>query len=362
MGNNVIHVPLGNSSYSIAFTGLADLPSRCASAHLRIGPCIVVTDPNVASIYLDQLRATLISSGYAPITEIIIPSGEASKDAEFLQLIYDRALTSRIDRQTPIFALGGGVIGDLAGYAAATLLRGLPLVHIPTSLIAQVDSSIGGKTGINHSLGKNLIGAFHQPTLVVTDIEMLQSLPDLEYVSGLAEIVKHALIADADFVIDLSANWEKIILRDRKYLDHMIMVAAKIKADIVSQDEREASLRAILNFGHTFAHAIEREAGYGKFTHGEAVALGMRAAAKVSYLVNPNLPYTDINHLLNRLPIRNSIHHLDPMTLTQAMYFDKKVDDGKLRLILLREIGSAYVSTEISEEQIIIGWKSIMSP
>ncbi len=360
MDNNVIHVPVGARSYSIQFSRLENLPSLCMSAGLRDGACIIITDSNIASLYLEQVRDVLSESGWGPMTEIIIPAGESSKDAEFLQLIYDRALTSGIDRQTPVFALGGGVIGDLAGYAAATLLRGLPLVHIPSSVIAQVDSAIGGKTGINHALGKNLIGAFHQPSLVLTDLEMLQSLPELEYVSGLAEVVKHALIADADFANDLSANWHLIFQRERNYLQHMIMRAAEIKAIIVGKDEREASLRAILNFGHTFAHAIERVAGYGQFTHGEAVILGMRAAIKVSFLENPDLPYARIDAMLKHLPVRNSIENLDAETLTQSMYFDKKVDAGQLRLILLRDIGSAYISNHVSDEQIFVGWKGIM--
>jgi len=361
MDHQMIHVPLGNSSYFIQFTDLGDLPSLCASAGLRSGPCIIITDSNIAPIYLEQIRSVLSGSGWSPITEIIIPSGETSKDAEFLQLIYERALTSGIDRHTPIFALGGGVIGDLAGYAAATLLRGLPLIQIPTSLIAQVDSSIGGKTGINHKLGKNLIGAFHQPALVLTDLEMLHSLPELEYISGLAEVVKHGLIADADFVKYLSLNWKKILYREREVLQQMIQRAAEIKAVIVGEDEREASSRVILNFGHTFAHAIERVAGYGMFTHGEAVVLGMRAAVRVSALESSDLPYIEINNFLKYLPVTNSIDHLDPVILTQAMYFDKKVNAGKLRLVLLKEIGSAYLSTQIKEEQIILGWKSIMT-
>ena len=271
-----------------------------------------------------------------------------------------RLLSAGIDRQTPVFALGGGVTGDLAGFAAATLLRGLPLVHLPTSLIAQVDSSIGGKTGINHKLGKNLIGAFHQPALVLSDLDMLQSLPELEWRSGLSEVVKHGLIADANFADELSENWDRILHREKVCVQRMIVRAAEIKAVVVSEDERESSRRAILNFGHTFAHAIECVAGYGEFTHGEAVALGMRAATRVSAILNPGLPYTVIESLLQRLPVRNSISHLDPKVLIQAMYFDKKIEAGNLRLILLREIGNAYITDQITEEQILEGWNHLM--
>ena len=361
MGDTILHVQLGGQrSYPVHFSALQELPRLLAEVELRRGGYIIVTDSNVAALYLETLRNILLRSEWEPLTEIVIAPGEVSKSHEPLQKIYNEALNAGIDRQTPILALGGGVIGDLAGYAAATLLRGLPLVHIPTSLIAQVDSSIGGKTGINHTLGKNLIGAFYQPKLVFTDLNTLQSLPDLEWKSGLAEVVKHGLITDANFVDDLSANWNCILHRDQKTVQRMIIRAAKIKADVVGEDELETSRRAILNFGHTFGHAIERTAGYGQFTHGEAVALGMLAASKVSALVNPDLPLTAIDSLLKRLPVRNSISHLDPKVLTKAMYFDKKVQGGKLQLILLREIGCAYITDQITESQILVGWSNLI--
>ena len=363
MNREAVQVDLGDArSYSIRFGSLGELPTHLASTGIRKGSCILVSDINVASLYLKTVRNGLLGSGWGPITGILIPSGESSKSFEELQHIYDDALAAGIDRHTPIFALGGGVIGDLAGFAAATLLRGLPLVHLPTSLIAQVDSSIGGKTGINHHVGKNLIGAFYQPKFVYTDLNTLHSLPELEWGSGLAEVVKHGLIADAKFVDSLSSDWEKILQRDPATISPMILRAAEIKATIVSEDELETSRRAILNFGHTFGHAIERVAGYGKFTHGEAVTLGMRAATKVSQILNPDLPYEKIDSLLKRLPVRNSIGSLDPKTLTQAMYFDKKTQAGSLRLILLRDIGNAYVTDQITEEQVLAGWDLLIDP
>ncbi len=361
MDKAVVHVQLeGGRSCPIRFACLQELPHLLDKSRLRRGPCIIVTDTNLAPLYLDSLRAILSESGWGPVTEILILPGESSKTPDQLQHIYDEVLSAGIDRQTPVFALGGGVIGDLAGFAAATLLRGLPLVHLPTSLIAQVDSSIGGKTGINHKLGKNLIGAFHQPALVLSDLDMLQSLPELEWRSGLSEVVKHGLIADANFADELSENWDRILHREKACVQRMIVRAAEIKAVVVSEDERESSRRAILNFGHTFAHAIECVAGYGGFTHGEAVALGMRAATRVSAILNPDLPYTVIESLLQRLPVRNSISHLDPKVLIQAMYFDKKIEAGNLRLILLREIGNAYITDQITEEQILEGWNHLM--
>ncbi|MCY3594018.1 MAG: 3-dehydroquinate synthase [Bacteroidetes bacterium] len=363
MSEATVHVHLDHGrTYPIQFSGLQTLPYLLGENGLRKGPCIIVTDINVAALHLEAVRGTLLESGWGGITEIVLPAGESSKSPQLLQHIYDEALGTGIDRQTPVLALGGGVIGDLAGFAAATLLRGLPLVHLPTSLIAQVDSSIGGKTGINHPLGKNLIGAFHQPKLVLADLDLLQSLPELEWRSGLAEVVKHGLIADAGFAEELSVNWDNILRRDRSIIRRMIIRAAGIKADVVSEDERETSRRAILNFGHTFAHAIERVAGYGEFTHGEAVALGMRAATKVSAMLTPDLPYETIDSLLKRLPVRNSINHLDPTELIQAMYYDKKVQSGNLRLILLREIGGAYITGNVTEEQILAGWKFLLHP
>ncbi|MYH07742.1 MAG: 3-dehydroquinate synthase [Rhodothermaceae bacterium] len=353
MAQDAVYINLnGGRSYAIHFAPFWAVPRLLTAVGLRKGSCLIVTDTNVAGLYLERLRGYLLKAGWSPLPGLILPAGEGSKAPELLQQIYDHALGAGIDRQTPVLALGGGVIGDLAGYAAATLLRGLPLVHLPTSLIAQVDSSIGGKTGINHSVGKNLIGAFYQPKLVCTDLDALQSLPELEWTSGLAEVVKHGLIADAEFAHKLSTNWDRILRRDTNTVRHMVRKAAAIKARIVSEDERESSLRAILNFGHTFGHAIERIAGYGQFTHGEAVAVGMRAALKVSVLLNPDLPYTTIDSLLKRLPVRNSIKDLDPTKLTQTMHFDKKVLAGRLRLVLLR----AYVTDKVTEEQISAGW------
>ncbi len=360
MSEVIVQVQLDHGrAYPIQFSGLQALPSLLDANGLRKGPCIIVTDTNVAALYLETLQDILHESGWRDLTTILLPPGESSKQPNLLQRIYDQALGAGIDRQTPVLALGGGVIGDLAGFAAATLLRGLPLVHLPTSLIAQVDSSIGGKTGINHALGKNLIGAFYQPKLVLTDLDLLQSLPELEWRSGLAEVVKHGLIADAGFAEELSVNWDRILRRDPAIIRRMVLRAAEIKAEVVSEDEREASRRAILNFGHTFAHAIERIAGYGEFTHGEAVALGMRAAARVSAMLNPDLPHEIIHSLLQRLPVRNSIRHLDPKELLRAMYYDKKVQSGSLRLILLQEIGNAYITSKVTQEQILEGWDSM---
>ena len=234
-----------------------DVPELMDTAHLRKGKCLVVTDANVGVLYGEQLTSILHANGWHPKT-ITIPAGESSKSYSHLHTIYDEALGWGIDRKTPVIALGGGVVGDLAGFAAATLLRGIPLIQLPTTLIAQVDSAIGGKTGINHVAGKNLLGAFYQPAFVCSDLNSVRTLPEREWTSGLAEVVKHALIADEAFLSELETNWDGILRKDMDVVPSMIHRAAAIKAEVVTEDEKEAGLRAILNFGHTFGHAIEK--------------------------------------------------------------------------------------------------------
>ena len=345
----------GKRSYPVVFGPLSKVPVLMEECGLRKGNCLVVTDNNIAALHWPALRSSLESGGWTPHVHAITP-GEMSKSPGSLQKVYDFALAAGIDRQTPVLALGGGVVGDVAGYAAATLLRGLPLVQLPTSLIAQVDSAIGGKTGINHSAGKNLIGAFHQPELVCADQSLLRSLPELEWASGLAEVVKHALIADKELIVDLRDNWSDIQDRRGTVVEEIVVRAAAIKVAVVSEDEREASRRMILNFGHTFGHAIERVAGYGRFTHGEAVAIGMRAALKVSQLLNPSLPMDELLDLVNKLPVRHTLEGLDLGKLHRAMNRDKKVHAGQIRLVLLKAPGKAYVTGHASAEQIDTGW------
>jgi 3-dehydroquinate synthase len=277
-----------------------------------------------------------------------------------LHALYDAALTWGIDRATPVLALGGGVVGDLAGYAAATLLRGLSLIQLPTSLIAQVDSALGGKTGINHAVGKNLIGAFHQPRLVATDLTTLQTLPEREWTSGLAEGVKHALITDGDFFDFLEREWTLVLARDEATLAEMVPRAASIKADVVSKDEREQGRRAILNFGHTFGHAIERVAGYGQLTHGEAVALGMRAALHLSQHLHPNTDFSRAQSLVRRLPVQGNYENLPIPDLLTAMQSDKKVSRGHIRFVVLRRLGEAYVTAEVSSAAVEVAWQEAL--
>jgi 3-dehydroquinate synthase len=353
-----VRVALPDSSgrgYSIEFRSLSESPAQLREAGLRAGACLLVTDTNVASHYLAPFRSALEANGWTPHV-FVVPAGEASKSADRLDDVYDWALGLGIDRQTPVLALGGGVVGDLAGFAAATLLRGLPLVQLPTSLVAQADSAIGGKTGINHATGKNLIGAFHQPRLVLADPATLQTLPEREWTSGLAEVVKAALIADTDFLAWLDTNWDAILRRDAEPVATLVRCAAAIKAAIVTEDEREAGRRALLNFGHTFGHAIERVAGYGTFTHGEAVALGMRAALHLSKTLHPDVSFHRADALVVRIPVPPGLADFATVDLTRAMQTDKKRHDGRLRFVVLGEPGSAYVTAEVASDAVAAAW------
>lgn len=323
---------------------------------LRKGVVAVVTDENVAQLYLEDVETAFERHGWTP-RATVLPAGEATKSVEHLGRLHDAILSSGIDRGTPLVALGGGVIGDLAGYAAATALRGIPLVQVPTTLIAQVDSSIGGKTGINHKVGKNLIGAFYQPALVLTDAALLASLPDREWHSGLAEVVKHALIADADYAQWLVEHWREIEQREDAAVRELVPRAAAVKVKIVSEDVFERGRRAILNFGHTFGHAIERTAGYGAFTHGEAVAVGMRAALHLSSQLFPQADFTLASELVRRIPVEPAPAGLSTEHLMSAMQYDKKVDAGKLRVICLRELGAADICTDVDADAIRSAWE-----
>ena len=347
-----------SGSYDVYFTSMKELSQLMKGHFATPGRCIVITDANVGSFWLDTLLPAL--EGWQPHV-MVLDAGETTKSALMLQRIYDEVLSLGIDRRTPILALGGGVIGDLAGYAAATLLRGLPLVHVPTSMIAQVDSAIGGKTGINHAVGKNLIGAFYPPRIICADPATLLTLPALEFNSGLAEVVKHALITDIEFFNFLEEFWPKVIGREKDVLTRMVAWAASIKAKVVEEDTLEQGRRAILNFGHTFGHAIERVAGYGSFTHGEAVALGMRAALTLSKRKHTFLDIDRPLNLVKKIPVRERLPSLliKKDELIEAMRFDKKSYGGRIRVILLDRVGNAYVTDDITRDDLKHAWGAL---
>ncbi|MDA1029105.1 MAG: 3-dehydroquinate synthase [Bacteroidetes bacterium] len=347
-----IHIDLpGDRGYDLVFSSISALPAKMRDAGLRPGKCLVITDTNVAAHYRNPLVSVLSSDGWDPFV-LALPAGEETKSTAHLTAIYNAALAWNIDRKTPVLALGGGVIGDLAGFAASTLLRGLPFVQIPTSLIAQVDSAIGGKTGINHPEGKNLIGAFYQPKLVLIDSKLLYTLPRREWTSGLAEVVKHALIDDEAFFAWIEAEIRQIVARDPRIVSDLVYRAAGIKAKIVSEDEFEHGKRATLNFGHTFGHAIEKALGYGVFTHGEAVNMGMKAAVFMSRRFNRKVEHEralSILSLISSPTIPSSIGIPD---IRMAMSTDKKKVSDRNHFVLLRRIGEAYVTDDVTVSDI----------
>ena len=344
-------VGLGERSYSIHIgSGLlsrADL----LLPHLPHKRATVVTNTTIAPLYLEQLRAMLRSHG-VEVIDIVLPDGEEYKNAETLGRIYDGLLKNRCERATPLIALGGGVIGDMTGYAAATYLRGVPFIQIPTTLLAQVDSSVGGKTGINHPLGKNMIGAFYQPQVVLADIATLNTLPDQELHAGIAEVIKYGLIRDLPFFEWLEQNMEKLLARDVEALQYAIARGCQNKAEVVAADERESGERALLNLGHTFGHAIETGMGYGVWLHGEAVAAGAIMAADLSQRLGwiSEQDITRIRHLFKRAKLPVIAPALGAEKYLQLMGLDKKVIGGKMRFVLLKTIGHAVVSGDVPEE------------
>ncbi len=337
-----VRVELGDRSYSIMIgNGLLDAADSYrglpAASH-----CAIVTNEMVGPLYVDRLAAALTGL-YREVHLIVLPDGEAHKNFATLQRIFDALLSAHCDRSTTVFALGGGVIGDLAGFAAASYMRGVPFVQVPTTLLAQVDSSVGGKTGLNHPLGKNMIGAFYQPQRVLIDLGVLRTLPDRELQAGIAEVIKTALVADADFFAWLEIHLDALLARDAAALRHAIGRCCEIKAAIVGQDERESDLRAVLNLGHTFGHAIEAGLGYGEWLHGEAVGCGMVMAAHLSSAMG--LLDVDAVGRIERVVARAGLPVRGPALGSDAymalMRRDKKAQGGEIRFVLLESIGGA---------------------
>ena len=304
----------------------------------------IVSNETVAPLHAQRLAAAL-STRYPKVIQVVLPDGEAHKNWQTLNTIFDALLASGCDRKTTLFALGGGVVGDMTGFAAACYMRGVPYVQVPTTLLAQVDSSVGGKTAINHPMGKNMIGVFNQPLLVVADIATLSTLPQRELIAGLAEVIKYGPIADDAFFAWLEINLDALLARDPTALAYAIRRSCEIKAWVVSQDERETGLRAILNFGHTFAHAIEAGLGYGEWLHGEAVGCGMAIAANLSArlgLIAPEYAHR-IQRLIERagLPVRAPALGVD--RYQQLMSLDKKAEGGETRFVLIAAPGKAVL-------------------
>lgn len=346
-----LRVELGARAYSIHIgSGILD-DSSLYAAHVRAGRAAVVTNIVVAPLYLERLRRALGAAGVDTV-EIVIADGEQAKDWHTLDRVFDALLAARCDRQTPIIALGGGVVGDLAGLAAALYQRGVPFIQVPTTLLAQVDSSVGGKTAINHPRGKNMIGAFYQPLVVVSDVATLATLPRRELRAGLAEVIKHGFALDAAFAEWIEANIERLVAGDADALVHAVRRSCELKAEVVAADERESGRRAVLNFGHTFAHAIETGMGYGKWLHGEAVAAGMVLAAELSARAGliGERDARRLRELVARagLPVTGPAE-LPPERYLELMAVDKKVVHGRVRFVLLDGVGRAVLRADPGE-------------
>lgn len=319
--------------------------------HLRAGRVAIVTNPVVAPLYLERVKSALARAGAAAAIEILVEDGEQAKSWTALERVFDGLLAARMGRDGVLVALGGGVVGDLAGFAAAVYQRGIPYIQVPTTLLAQVDSSVGGKTAVNHVRGKNMIGAFHQPAAVIADVGTLGTLPERELRAGIAEVIKHAFALDASLVAWLESNMGRLLARDAAALAHVVRRSCELKAQVVAADEREAGARAMLNFGHTFGHAIEAGAGYGVWLHGEAVAAGMVMAAELSVRAGL-LPAADAERLRRLvrqagLPVAGPA--LAPERFLELMAGDKKAAGGRARYVLLREVGRAALRDDIDE-------------
>lgn len=348
-----LNVDLGTRSYPIHIGAGLLKNADLITPHIKGRQVMIVSNTTVAPLYLAQLKATL--KDQYQVAEVILPDGEAYKTLDSVNRIFDALLENRFNRTCTLIALGGGVIGDMTGFAAASYQRGVNFIQIPTTLLSQVDSSVGGKTGVNHPLGKNMIGAFWQPQLVLADTDTLQTLPERELAAGIAEVIKYGLIRDPDFFTWLEASVSPLKQKNAAALTEAIYRSCHNKAEVVALDELEGGIRATLNLGHTFGHAIETEQGYGQWLHGEAVATGMLMAADLS-LREGWLNTEDcqrIKQLLQAfdLPVRPPAD-MSPATFIQHMLVDKKVLDGNLRLVLMNKLGQACITSTFSEQNL----------
>ncbi len=340
-------VELGKRSYPIVIgSGLLGGGFDLAE-YVQGDDCLVVSNETVAPLYLDALKANL---GGKTVADIALADGEAHKTVATVESVLDKLVEGRANRDTTVIALGGGVVGDIAGFAAACYMRGVDFIQVPTTLLAQVDSSVGGKTGVNHPNGKNLIGAFHQPKVVLIDTDTLSTLPERELKAGLAEVIKYGAIVDADFFAWLEGNVDALLAKDADALAHAIQRSCELKAGVVAEDERESGRRAILNFGHTFGHAIEHCQGYGEWLHGEAVAAGMIMAARLSDIGKGEV--ARLEDLVRRAGLPVTPPTIGAAAMLDAMGMDKKIVKKQLRFVLLNELGDASIRSKIDADQL----------
>lgn len=341
-----LNVALGERSYDIVIGNGAMTMTEPLTHAITGATVLIVTNDIVGPLYAEGLATTIRCLGKT-VHIHVLPTGEEYKNLETLNTIFDALLTHQCDRRTTIVALGGGVVGDMAGFAAASYMRGVPFIQVPTTLLSQVDSSVGGKTGINHPLGKNMIGAFYQPQLVLTDLNVFKTLPQKELAAGMAEVIKHGAIYDALFFEWLEANMVQLMAKDETALTHSIVRSCEIKAEVVAGDEREAGQRAILNFGHTFGHAIEAGMGYGAWLHGEGVGVGMVLAADLSHRLGmlTESEVTRIRNLVQAAELPVTPPKLGIQKMLDLMQLDKKNDAGQIKFILLDGIGKTVIRT-----------------
>lgn len=360
---NEVRVNLGERSYSIHIGDhiLETIGEKMLDFSFS-RTALIISDTNVAPLYLDTVANSVRSAGFTVHTAIV-EAGEQSKAFSVAESLFTICIEKGLDRKSPIIALGGGVVGDLAGFIAASYLRGVPFIQIPTSLLAQVDSSVGGKVAVNHALGKNLIGAFYQPKFVLIDTSTLTTLPMRELSTGLAEVIKYGLIADRDLFDYLSAHHSAVLSLDKEAIRYLVTRSCEIKADVVTRDEKESSLRMILNFGHTAAHAIEADTKYLRYNHGEAVAIGMVAAARISqslgYINDAAVRAIEDQIAAYRLPLSTEMCREED--LFRLLYHDKKMVGGKLNWVLLTAIGTTKIQSDIEETIIHQALESILS-
>jgi 3-dehydroquinate synthase len=343
---NTLQLDLGERSYPIHIgSGLLD-QADLYKKHIKGTFTAVVTNETVAPLYADKVVKTLESIGQK-VKLIVLPDGEAFKTWEVLQKIFDGLLENSADRKTTLLALGGGVIGDMTGFAAACYMRGIKFIQVPTTLLSQVDSSVGGKTGINHPLGKNMVGAFHQPQAVIADLDTLKTLPSEELAAGLAEVIKHGAIADSEFLSWIEKNQDALNKCDPATMEHAVRRSCEIKSQVVAQDEKEGGIRAILNFGHTFGHAIEAGMGYGAWLHGQAVGCGMVMAADLSVRVGllSEAEASRLKKIIEALHLPTQPPKLGVDRFMELMSVDKKAEGGEVRYILLNGLGQAKIQT-----------------
>lgn len=357
-----LHLDFDKRSYDIVISGsFAEFPGEFLA--VSGGKVLIVTDTNVAPLYLDEIKDNLCSAGVRPedIADIAVVSGEMSKNIEVLQTIYDACIRHGMDRKSTVVALGGGVVGDMAGYAAATYMRGIKFVQVPTTLLAQTDSSVGGKVGIDYSGVKNIVGAFKQPSLVYINTSTLGTLPRREFSAGMAEVIKYGFIWDSSFLDYLKTNMEKINNLDTDCLERVIYKCCSIKAEVVQQDETESGLRAILNFGHTIGHGIESAKGF-ELLHGECVALGMIGALEIArsrgYVTNSDIQLCSALLKGYDMPCKTGGVPLE--TVLGYMKNDKKKENGTLRFVLTRPVGECAVYDDVSAEEMAQAVKAVL--